>query len=153
MARISTVVTTLSMLSLLLAPAAFAQMGMCDSGSCGWGMGGQYGRMYDSSTVETITGEVVSVDNQTSPMGGMSYGVHLSVETANGIIPVHLGPAWYLDRQDIQIEAGDQIEVTGSRVTLTEGSVIIAAEVHKGDNVLTLRDQNGFPVWSGWRRQ
>jgi hypothetical protein len=26
-------------------------------------------------------------------------------------------------------------------------------EVKKGDEVLKLRDDNGFPVWSGWRRR
>jgi hypothetical protein len=25
-------------------------------------------------------------------------------------------------------------------------------EVKKGDEVLKLRDDTGFPVWSGWRR-
>jgi hypothetical protein len=30
---------------------------------------------------------------------------------------------------------------------------IIAAEVKKDDEVLTLRDASGFPAWSGWRRR
>jgi len=29
---------------------------------------------------------------------------------------------------------------------------VIAAEVKKGDIVLKLRDDNGIPVWSGWRK-
>jgi hypothetical protein len=30
-----------------------------------------------------------------------------------------------------------------------EQDVIIAREITKGDNVLTLRDAKGFPLWSG----
>jgi len=29
---------------------------------------------------------------------------------------------------------------------------IIAGEIKKGGNVLVLRDDNGVPVWAGWRR-
>jgi hypothetical protein len=45
------------------------------------------------------------------------------------------------------------VEVRGSRVTMGGKPVIIAAEVRKGDAVLTLRDDQGVPMWSGWRRQ
>jgi hypothetical protein len=36
-------------------------------------------------------------------------------------------------------------------VTLGGNPAIIATEVKKGDEVLKLRDDAGFPVWSGWR--
>jgi hypothetical protein len=45
------------------------------------------------------------------------------------------------------------VEVKGSRVTFEGKPAIIAAEVKKGDEVLKLRDENGFPMWSGWRRR
>ena len=32
-------------------------------------------------------------------------------------------------------------------------AVQIAGEVKKGDEILELRDDNGFPAWSGWRRR
>jgi hypothetical protein len=83
----------------------------------------------------------------------MSSGVHIRLETTDGTITVHLGPAWYLDNQDIHLELGDQIEVTGSKVLILEKSVLIAAKVRKGDQILMLRDLNGIPMWSGWRRQ
>ncbi|MBK8981835.1 MAG: hypothetical protein IPM38_05805 [Ignavibacteria bacterium] len=31
--------------------------------------------------------------------------------------------------------------------------VIIAKEIIKGDEVLTLRDDNGYPYWAGWRKK
>jgi len=61
--------------------------------------------------------------------------------------------AWHVENQDIKIEAGDRIEVKGSRITYAGKPAIIAAEVKKGDEILTLRDENGFPVWAGWRRR
>jgi hypothetical protein len=67
-------------------------------------------------------------------------------------IQVHLGPEWYIGRLDARIVKGDAVEVKGSRVTVAEKPVIIAAEIKKGDNLLLLRDSAGIPVWSGWRR-
>ena len=129
-----------------------AQRGMNWRGSGGWGMGSKYGRMYDPKTVETIRGEVERVDHIT-PMKGMSSGVHLVVKTGKETISVHLGPAWYIENQDVKIAPKDKIDITGSRVTLQGKPAIIAAEVKKGDEVLKLRDESGFPVWSGWRRR
>jgi hypothetical protein len=108
--------------------------------------------MYDAKTVETIRGEVLAVERFT-PEKGMSAGLHLQVKTDGGTISVHLGPEWYMERQDVAIGAKDRIEVRGSRVTFEGKPAIIAAEVRKGDQTLTLRDASGFLVWSGWRRR
>jgi hypothetical protein len=93
-----------------------------------------------------------SVDKIT-PIKGMSYGAHLMVRIDKETISVHLGPGWYIDNQDVKITVGDKIEVRGSRITFEGKPALIAAEVKKGDEVLTLRGANGFPVWSGWRRR
>jgi hypothetical protein len=121
-------------------------------GSGGWGSGTQYNRMYDTKAVDTITGEVTSVDRIT-PAKGMSGGIHMNVKTDKETISVHLGPSWYLENQDVKIEAKDKVEVKGSKITFGGKPAIIAAEVKKGDEVLKLRDDSGFPVWSGWRRR
>jgi hypothetical protein len=108
--------------------------------------------MYDPKTVETVSGEVMSVQQMT-PMKGMGPGVHLTLKTDKETVDVHLGPAWYIERQDIKIAAGDKIEVKGSRITYQGKPAVIAAEIHKGNEVLMLRDDNGIPMWAGWRRQ
>ncbi len=120
-------------------------------GSEGWGMGQRYQQMYDPESVETLSGEVVGVE-RIRPMERMSYGVHILLKTEEETIPVHLGPVWYIQRQDVRIKKGDKIEVTGSRVMMRGKPTIIASEVKKGDEVLILRDESGVPVWSGWRR-
>jgi hypothetical protein len=135
-----------------VAAGLYAQRGPMGKGGGGWGPGSSYTRMYNAQTVETISGQVISVDRIT-PMKGMSYGVHLTLKTDKETISVHLGPSWYIDNQDAKLAPNDKIEVKGSRITFEGHPAIVAAEVKKGDEVLVLRDSNGFPAWSGWRRK
>jgi hypothetical protein len=60
---------------------------------------------------------------------------------------VYLGPSWYVDKQTLRIAPKDHIQVRGSRVTVDGATAIIAAEVKKGDQSLTLRDNDGLPMW------
>ena len=133
---------------------SFAQPrgGMMWRGSGGWGPGSQYNRTYDPKAVETISGDVTSVDRIT-PAKGMSGGVHMLVKTDKETISVHLGPSWYIENQDVKIEPKDKVEVKGSRVTFGGKPALIASEVRKGNEVLTLRDEAGFPAWMAWRRR
>jgi hypothetical protein len=147
-----TLTAVLSVLILLYATESIAQRGMGWKGSGGWGMGTAYGRIYDPKTIETINGEVVSID-KIIPAKGMSYGVHMTVQTDKEKLSVHLGPGWFIENQDIKIEPTNKVEVTGSRVTFDGKPALIAAEVKKGGEILKLRDENGFPVWSGWKRR
>ncbi len=152
MRKLIAAISVLSVLGVLAMSESFAQRGPHWRGSGGWGPGGQYMRLYDPKTVETLVGEVVSADLVT-PMKGMSQGVHLTVKTDRETIPVHLGPSWYLENQDMKLAPKDKVEVKGSRVTLAGKPAIIAAEVKKGDEVLVLRDENGLPAWSAMRRR
>lgn len=150
MKKLSVVAVSVSLFFLLFAIESFAARGM-ERGSGGWGMVSEYNRMYDVKTVETVKGEVVSVEEFSSR--GMSPGVHVTLKTEKETIPVHLGPQWFMEKQDAEIKAKDVVEVKGSRITFDGKPAIIAAEVKKGDQVLRLRDENGIPVWAGWRRR
>ena len=136
-------------LGVFTATDAMARMG---KGGGGWGQGTNYDRLFNPKTVETISGEVVSMEKVT-PMKGMNQGVHAVVKTDKEMISVHLGPEWYIANQDMSINPKDKIEVKGSRITFEGKPAMIAAEVKKSDAVLTLRDASGFPAWSGWRRR
>lgn len=145
-------ITVIAMLCFALATVALAQGGMRWKGSGGWGPGTSYTRMYNPQTVKTMSGEVVSIDRIT-PTRGMSYGVHILLKTDKDTISVHLGPGWYLENQDVKIALKDNVEIKGSLITFNGKPTLIAAEIKKGDDVLTLRDAEGFPVWSGWKRR
>jgi len=133
---------------------AWAQPGMGPGGGQGrgGGAGDPYSRMYNPKTVETLSGEVVSIE-KAIPGRRMSYGVHFTLKTEKEAIPVHLGPSWYLEKQGMTLAPGDKVEVTGSRITYQGQPTIIAAEVSKGGQVLKLRDAAGVPAWAGQGRR
>ena len=139
MRKLVIIFATLVVGSLILAAGSSAQR---------QGMSGE--RMYNPQTVETISGVVVSV-GKFDGMKGMSQGVHAVVKTDTETISVHLGPAWFIDNQETKISANDRVEVKGSRITFEGKPAIIAAEVTKDGQTLTLRDASGAPVWRGWR--
>ena len=141
-----------ALVSLTFATTAPAQGGPHWQGDGGWGRGGGFARLYDPSKVETIRGTVARIE-RVAPSKGMSTGIHLQLEADQGTVSVHLGPSWFIENQDVQIETGDSIEVIGSRVEVDGAPALLAARVVKGDQVLTLRDDAGIPAWAGWRRR
>jgi hypothetical protein len=143
--RISPLIVSVT---LCLGSGAFAQGGPGQGGGPGGG-----GRMYNPQTVETVSGQVLSVEQVRGRGGGGGSGVHLMLKTDKEEIAVHLGPSWYLDKQGLEIVVGDRIEVRGSRITFAGKPAIIAAAVKKGDQSLKLRDDNGLPAWRGQGRR
>ena len=133
-----------AMSAALVTLAAIAQAGPPQPGQ---GRGSPGMRIYDPATVETVSGEVARVEH-VAPAGARRGGVHLVIKKGDETVAVHLGPAWYIDHQDVKIAAGDHVEVKGSRVTVDGHPAIIAAEVKKGDHTLVLRDAAGVPKWS-----
>lgn len=140
----TTIITLIALLFVFITSSTIAQNG--------WGRGSNYNKLYDTKTVETISGTVTTIDKVYTDKNS-TYGVHLTISTNNGEINVHLGPAWYIENQDLQIVKDDNITVTGSKVTYDGNKVIIAKEVVKGDQILKLRDEDGYPLWSGWRNK
>ncbi len=107
-------------------------------------------RMYDPKTVETVKGEVVAVD-RIAPGYAQSGGIHLRLKTAGENIAVHLGPAWFVEKQEVKVARNDRVEVTGSRVKYGKEFIIIASTLSKEGKTMVLRDEKGVPKWSGWR--
>ncbi|MBS1493116.1 MAG: DNA-binding protein [Bacteroidetes bacterium] len=129
----------LALLFLFFSSAIYSQQG--------WG--NKYNKIYDVNTVETVSGQVISID-KTSPD---QNGIHLVLKADNNEITVHLGPGWYIEQQNVQINVNDNITLTGSKVTYEGSKFIIAKEVKKGDLILKLRDDNGAPLWAGWKNK
>ena len=78
---------------------------------------------------------------------GMFYVVALEVSSNTDINNVFLGPAMYLDRQDLKIGRYDSLEVTGFKKVYDGKPTLVAQEIRKGGHVFKLRDQNGVPLW------
>jgi len=152
--------TATSMLLFCLA-TSLAAMAQADTSPCwgrrclgacrgGGGPGAWQDRRYDPKTVETLLGEIVLVETVPGARGGA--GIHAVVKSDKETIPVHLGPAWYLEKQAVKLGQGDKVEVRGSRITFDGKPAVIAAEVKKNGQIVRLRDESGLPVWAGWRR-
>ena len=115
--------------------------------------GGGRGPMYDTATEAVFMGTVTAIENVTPSGGGRGAGGrHLTFRTNQGELDTHLGPAAFLDEKKVAIAVGDTLEIRGSRITLDGKPVLLAREVRKGDQVWTLRDSSGRPLWSGRRR-
>lgn len=135
---------SLVLASLLLALATPAEAGPGPQGRMGRGPRAE--QFYDVSTVQTIAGEVQSVERVEGR--GPSEGVHVTVQTGTALVTVALGPSWYLEEQKLEIAKGDKVVIVGSLVDLAGTKTLLAAEVRKGDQVVSLRDETGFPRWS-----
>lgn len=110
------------------------------------GMRGMGPRHYDPRTVTTLAGEIAAVHRLEGRRG---EGIHLELKAGGETLDVGVGPAWFLEKEKLQLAAGDKVEVTGSRVTLGGKATVIAQSVKKGDVAVALRDMAGVPVWAG----
>jgi len=137
----------------LLTTGAQAQMAMRWIGTEGWGQATPYERLFNQFNLQVITGSIYRIDTIT-PMTGMSVGIQLIIRTATREeIAVHLGPAWYVRHQDMDLSLNDNVEVRGARFSLKGKDVIAAFEVRTSDRVLLLRDEDNVPYWCGWRKR
>jgi len=118
----------------------------------GWGVDTPYGRLYDSAKEQTISGHVVSIETS-APLPGMAPGMQMLVQTDDGkSTRVQVGPAWYLERQDLDIKENSLVQVTGARAEIEGQPVLMAREMQFDGQVITLRDTQGMPMWSSHRR-
>jgi sporulation protein YlmC with PRC-barrel domain len=114
----------------------------------GWGADTPYGRLYDPEKEETISGQVVSIETS-APMPGMAPGMQMLVQTDDGqSTRVQVGPTWFLERQDLDMQENTHVQVTGARAEIGGQPVLMAREVQFDGQVIMLRDTQGMPMWS-----
>ncbi len=128
------------MLMALGAIRAYAQAGQGQMAGC------PGCPMYDPKTETAINGVVQEVKEISGH--GMGTGTHLTVKADNAVYDVHVGPTWYLTREKYAFSKGDRVEVIGSKVKYQAADAIIARQIKKDGNTLTLRDAQGVPLWS-----
>jgi len=127
---------SVSIVSVGLASAVYAQGGMRGGGN------------YNPATETTVTGTIDSV-NDVPSSGRGGGGLHLVLALPAGPLEVHVGPASFVSSKNVAFTKGDALTIVGSKVTMAGQEVVIAREIKKGDQVLTLRDAKGLPLWSG----
>jgi hypothetical protein len=107
--------------------------------------------LYNPQTVVSVQGTIDRVDLVSSNSGRWN-GIHVVLNTGGEMIPVHIGPDWFLSDHQVHLHAGQSLEATGSKIVLQGQETIIASQITVDGATLTLRDENGFPVWGKCRR-
>lgn len=82
----------------------------------------------------------------------MEPGLALDVQTPDrGLVHVHLGPLWFLERQEADLKSGDEVTIQGFCYKLAGQERLLAGEVKHKDHTLRLRDAQGNPYWEAWQ--
>ena len=110
---------------------------------------GQASPKYDTSTETKLKGTVQEL--KLPVKGKEKDAAHLTIKNGEDVIDIYLCPKAFMDDMGITFAKGDEIAFTGSKVKDGEADMILAREVVKGSDTLTLRDDKGNPVWS-WHK-
>jgi hypothetical protein len=100
---------------------------------------------YDPTTETKVKGVVEEL--KFVPPTGAKQQAYLEVKSGPGTVEVFLCPKSFLDDMGASFKPADNVEVTGSKVQHGGADLILAREVVKGDDTLTLRFKDGKPAW------
>lgn len=99
---------------------------------------------YSASRETTVQGKVLeySDTSATAPVGA-----HVKLQTASGVVDVHLGNARIIAANHLSLAAGDAVTVTGENVAFGGGIMFAARSIQKKGGVsVMLRSKNGIPL-------
>ena len=101
---------------------------------------------YELSRETILQGTVVSftANSKIAPLGS-----HVTIQTASGIVDVHLGNEAMLKSNDIFLAPGDSVRIVGESQQYGAGSFFAARVLQKGSQSVTLRNSNGIPLAPG----
>ena len=100
---------------------------------------------YDPATESKIKGSVEEL-KLVPPVGGVP-AAYLVIKIGEAKDQVYLCPKTFLDEVGASFSPGDVVEVTGSKVKQGGADVILAREVVKSGDTVTLRFKDGKPAW------
>ncbi len=99
---------------------------------------------YDMATEATLKGNIDDIKEIASAKGP---SLHLLVKAGSEITEVYLCPNAFLQELAFNFAKGEQVTIVGSKVKVDNVDVVLAREVTRGNDTLTLRDKKGNPVW------
>jgi len=100
---------------------------------------------YDPATETKLKGTVEEL-KFIPPTGGKPIA-YLVIKSGADTLQVFLCPKTFLDQMGTTFKPQDKVEITGSKVKQDGEDLILAREVDKGDDMLTLRFKDGKPAW------
>jgi hypothetical protein len=139
-------------LAILLFPTGAFAEAPTQKGGC-WSRDVAMRPMYDPQKNVSVMGRAISIESGVLQRSSATdIGSRLRLKLANNQeIAVYLAPSWYLDRERIQIKAGDRVEIRGAKLNQgRQPMVVVAATIKKGDQTWAIRDPKGKPMWVKW---
>jgi hypothetical protein len=99
---------------------------------------------YDPGREVNLVGSVTTfvAGSETGPSGA-----HVIVQTAAGLVDVHVGTAKFLQQNHLTLTAGDTVRVVGESFTSGSNTVFLARIVQKGTQAVAVRSPRGMPLW------
>jgi hypothetical protein len=106
----------------------------------------QHSRAYDLSREVSLQGTVVEYRplSSTPPLGA-----HVTLQTASGIVDVHLGNPQMLTANRLSLAPGDTIRVIGENLNGIQGTQFVARILQKGSQAIAVRSPQGLPLKPG----
>ncbi len=100
---------------------------------------------YDPATEATLKGSVEEM--KLVPPDSPKAVAYLMMKSGQDSVQVYLCPKSFLDEMGVTFKPGEEIQLTGSKVTQSGADLTLAREVVKAGDTLTLRYKDGKPVW------
>jgi hypothetical protein len=100
---------------------------------------------YDPATEATLKGSVEEM--KLVPPAGPKPIAYLVIKSGQDSVQVYLCPKSFLDEMGVTFKPGEEIQLTGSKVTQSGADLTLAREVVKAGDTLTLRFKDGKPAW------
>ena len=95
---------------------------------------------YDASRETTLVGKVISYVEQSSVP---PIGAHVSIQTASGLVDVHIGSAKLLEQNHFTLAVGDSVRITGEAITVGQSNTFAARIIENGTQTITVRNTKG----------
>ncbi len=99
--------------------------------------------LYTPANEIVVKGTVGGLEDFTCPVGEHEIGSHLLVNTADGVVLVHLAAARIMRSQPFTFAIGDRIEIVGAKFRFLGQNGVIAREITRGNETFVLRDHDG----------
>ena len=105
--------------------------------------------VYQVGREVSVVGTVSSVveNSKTGPLG-----THVMVQSASGLVDVHVGSAKYLEMNKLNLKSGDSVRILGENFMVGTDTVFYARIVQDGTAAVAVRSPKGMPLWKNGKR-
>lgn len=147
--------TTGRVISLIITMAILLNCFQFDTAFAGFGFGGDgagksgldFNKGYDVNTVATVTGRVISPQR-----AGDKEHIFVEIKTGTETISLNLGPKFFWEGKDFQLNPNDDITAKGSMAQGKDGKTYMMVQKlsnRTSSSQVALRNDSGGPAWSG----